>query len=68
MRGKEEGVSTKDLRNRDHDDDRQRRYWRLRERLEILKLGLWMIFEAINDVISHGGLGPGVSNKRTPGP
>lgn len=61
-------MDTKDLHNRDHDDDEQRRYWRLRERLEVLKLGLWVIFEAIIDVIRHGGLGPGVSNKRTPGP
>jgi hypothetical protein len=61
-------MDTKDLRNRDRDDDEQQRCWRLRERLEIIKLVLWMIFEAISDVIKHGGLGPGVSDKRTPGP
>jgi hypothetical protein len=61
-------VNTRDLHVQDHDDDEQRRYWRLRERLEILKLGAWMIFEAILDVIKHGGLGPGGSVKSTPGP
>lgn len=61
-------MNTTGLHNRDHDDDEQRRYWRLRERLELLKMALWMILEAIIDVIRHGGLGPGASDKRAPGP
>ena len=50
-------MNARDLHSRGQDDDQQRRYWRHRELLDILKLVAWVIFEAIKDVIGQGGPG-----------